>query len=571
MERLKKTLSEIDKKGYRAYKRLKGSYDFRSYRLFIDHVQGDPFASPSKFRTRVPLDKAGFSARLFSCSSRKTALEDYLARQFEKAIKSISKGRRGTGRSGVIHIDSGGQEIIQRTAFFVCDGFIEARFYVGLPARGRTVLGDHCLEIIDSEIPRIVGSSMFYKNIDSKELKDFLKVCEDQDHMRAQLDSLGLVSFIKNRSILPRRSGISQKPLPESETVLFESPEELETEIELPNAGIIKGMGVPKGITIIIGGGFHGKSTLLTAIEKGVYNHIPGDGREYVSTIPSAVKIRAEEGRSIQKVDISPFISDLPMGRDTLRFSTANASGSTSQAANIMEALECDTRLLMLDEDTSATNFLIRDDVMQKIVPKQKEPITPFIDQVLNIYKEYHASSILVMGGSSDYFSVCDNVILMDNYRPVLVTSKAKKAYESKKEKRIPEAVSGFKPIRVRIPIPASFDPYRGKRKKIKTRGFDEIIFGSHNIDLSAVSQIVDTSQVNAISAILEYSMKKSFIDGENDMRNILDRVFEDIEKYGLEILSFHEDGHPGSYAMPRRHEVAAAINRLRALKVRQK
>ena len=99
-------------------------------------------------------------------------------------------------------------------------------------------------------------------------------------------------------------------------------------------------MGIRKGITLIVGGGYHGKSTLLKALEAGVYNHIAGDGREFVITDDTAFKLRAEDGRSITGVDISPFIKNLPNKKDTVHFSTEDASGSTSQAANLMEALE---------------------------------------------------------------------------------------------------------------------------------------------------------------------------------------------------------------------------------------
>ena len=157
-------------------------------------------------------------------------------------------------------------------------------------------------------------------------------------------------------------------------------------------------------------------------MELGIYSHIPGDGREYVATDPKAVKIRAEDGRFVEKVNISPFIKSLPLLRDTLRFSTDNASGSTSQAANIMEALEMGARVLLIDEDTSATNFMIRDRRMQELVQKAHEPITPFIDKVRQLYQDQRVSTILVMGGSGDYFEAADTVIWMNNYRPFAVT-----------------------------------------------------------------------------------------------------------------------------------------------------
>jgi len=570
MEKLKKIISRIDHKSYKVYKQLKGNYEFKDFTLYIDHVQGDPFASPSKFRIRVLQAKAKFTSELFSNKSRKTALEDYISRAFDTSIKKESRGNRGTGNSGMVTIDSGKQEIIQRTSCVVNSEFVEVRFYVGLPARGRTVLGKQCLEMLTAEIPKIVNSSLFYHSLDEEEIKRHIELCEDQDYIRSILKENKLVSFIKNGSILPRRSGVSDSPLPISEAIAFKSPPELEVTLEAPNTGKITGMGIPEGVTLIIGGGFHGKTTLLKAIEKGIYNHIPADGREYSVTIDSAVKIRAEEGRSIQKVNISSFISNLPFGKDTVKFSTADASGSTSQAANIIETLECRAKLLLLDEDTSATNFLIRDEIMQKIVSKDKEPITPFIDQVKNIYKKFETSSVLVMGGSGDYFEVADTVILMDSYLPHLVTDKAKEIIKNRKDLREIESYEDFGDITERIPLPSSIDPFRGSKKNVKTRGLNNIIFGTQNIDLSSIEQIVDTSQVNSIADIILYTLQKNYIDGKNTLSNILNKVFDDIGKYGLDTISNFKNQHPGSYALPRKFEVAAAVNRLRSLKVLQ-
>ena len=570
MEKLKKIISSIDRMGYKASKQLEGKYDFGDFILFIDHVQGDPFASPSRCRVRVMQSIAGFDGKLFSNKSRKTALEDYISRAFDRSVKKECRGNRGTGKSGLITIDSGKQEILQRTSCIINSDFAEARFYAGLPARGRTILGDHCLEMLTGEVPIITRSSMLMQSLDKEKIRKHIEICEDQDHIRNILKENKLVSFIKNGSILPRRSGISDSPLPVSEAVAFKSPPQLEITLETPNEGKITGMGVPPGVTLIIGGGFHGKTTLLKAIERGIYNHIPSDGREYCITVDSAVKIRAEEGRNIQKVDISPFISNLPFGRDTVEFSTANASGSTSQAANIIEALELSAGLLLLDEDTSATNFLIRDEIMQKIVPKHKEPITPFIDQVKNIYRKLGTSSILVMGGSGDYFEVADTVIMMDSYQPAVVTKKAREIIQGRKDIRTAETPGPFRPVTGRVPLPSGIDPFRGGKKKVRSRGLDNVIFGFSNIDLSAVEQIVDSSQVNAISDIIIYALEKKYIDGKNTMTSALDMVFKDIEKYGLDIISDFKGQHPGSYALPRKFEVAAALNRLRTLKALQ-
>jgi len=569
MENLKKILSRLDGRGYKAYKELRGSYEFPQFTLYIDHVQGDPFASPSKVRARVAQDRAGFETRLFCNRSRRIALQDYVTRAFDQAIKNFGGTKKGSGKSGLITIDCGRQKILERTSSRIDEENVEVYFYVGLPARGRRILGDAALSIFTQQIPKMVESSMFFSSLEKKSLESFIDINEDQDHLRKSLKEKGLAAFIAEGSILPRRSGVSDKPLSASEAVSFKSPPELNISLSCPNRGSISGMGIPFGITLIIGGGFHGKTTLLSAIQEGIYNHVPGDGREYVISLEETVKIRAEEGRYIQKTDISPFISNLPFGKNTVKFSTANASGSTSQAANIIEALECKAGLLLLDEDTSATNFLIRDEIMQKIVSKDKEPITPLIDQVENMYEQHGASTILVMGGSGDYFEVADQVILMDSYRPLVVTPQAKRLVGRRKDIRKKEAPPSFGKITERVPQPESINPYKGRKKKIKSRGMDSITFGFEDIDLSSIEQIVDPSQLNAVSQIIYYAVEKKHINGKNTLCGLLEKIFEDIKKDGLSIISPYR-GHPGSYALPRRFEVAAALNRLRSLKVSQ-
>ena len=324
-------------------------------------------------------------------------------------------------------------------------------------------------------------------------------------------------------------------------------------------------MGIPEGVTLIVGGGYHGKSTLLSALEKGAYNHIPGDGRELVVTVDDSVKIRAEDGRFIENVDISPFIRNLPLGLDTRAFSSPDASGSTSQAANIMEALEVGARLLLVDEDTSATNFMIRDERMQSLVAKEKEPITPFIDKVKQLYADLGVSTILVMGGSGDYFDVADTVIMMDEYLPRDRTDEARRIAESFSTRRQFEGGARFGTVKARRPLPEGFNPRKGRHDQAKTsaRSIHAIAFGYHLIDLSQVEQLVDISQTRAIGDIIHYAMKR-YIDGERTLREILGLVEADLDRDGMDVICPYLKGN---YARPRRYEIAAAINRLRTLK----
>ncbi|MEG5031683.1 ABC-ATPase domain-containing protein [Microcoleus sp. AT3-D2] len=602
-ESLQRHLLQLDNRGYKAYKDIQGNYDFSEFTLIIDYVQGDPFASPSKFRVRVPPNIAQIPRQLFNSRSREIALRDYLTRQFDRAAHSISS-KRGTGKSGLIAVTGLGQEVLERTSAFIISsntsdienlGGVELRFAVGLPAGGRSILGLQAAEMLCEDIPQIVSQSLKYANLNAAECRRHVETVEDADWLRQQLAQNGLVAFVADGSILPRRSGVDNRPLLNN-AVAFQSPPSLKVEFNCPNRGLISGMGIPAGITLIVGGGYHGKSTLLRAIELGVYNRIPGDGRELVVTDPAAVKIRAEDGRSVAGVDISPFINHLPQGRDTAQFYTENASGSTSQAANIIEALEVGRRkkeegkgkkeeahsfvletelvaisegdlvpVLLVDEDTAATNFMIRDRRMQELIAKDKEPITPFIDKVKLLYADCGVSTILVMGGSGDYFDVADTVIALENFQANNVTKKAKEIAKNYSITRADEGGENFGEITQRVPIPASLDPSRGRRDvRVKVRDVDELAFGTEEIDLGAVEQIVDSGQLRAIAAAMVYA-KQQYMDGKRTLSEIIDLVMANIDAQGMDILSPFPEG---DFAMFRRFELAAAINRLRSLSV---
>ncbi len=567
LQDLRRILSRIDGKGYKAYKEIEGTYQAGTFTLFVDHVQGDPFAAPSRLRVRVPMKVAGFPGSSFSNRSRKVALADFLTRAFHSEAERLER-KSGSGKSGMISIDRPGQEILERTSVIITPEWVEARFVVGLPAAGRRVLGREAEKILTSKVPAIVERSLLYKALNHSALETHITTAEDADALRAALRKSGLVAFVANGSILPRRSGVDDRPLRQGTVVPFESPPSLTKAFRLPNRGLVRGMGVPEGITLIVGGGYHGKSTLLNAIELGVYNHIPGDGRELVVTVRDAVKIRSEDGRRVEKVNISPFINNLPFGRTTEAFCTDNASGSTSQAANIIEMLEVGAGVLLLDEDTSATNFMIRDHRMQELVAKEKEPITPFIDKVRQLFIDYRVSTILVMGGSGDYFDVADTVIMMDEYIPHDVTERAKEIARKYKAERRHEGGESFGKVTPRVPLAESLDPSKGRREvKIGARGVKTILFGTHAIDLSAVEQLVDPSQLNAIGQAMYYAREK-YMDGMRTLPGILEAVEQDIARGGLDVL----DRRPmGDYAEFRRYELAAAINRLRTLIVRSK
>ncbi len=565
-EDLKSTLARIDGRGYKAYKDLEGVFNFREYVLYIDHVQGDPFATPSQIRVRVSQDKSKFPKETFKNKSREIGLRDYLTRAFFEATKKFCRGNRGTGNSGLLTIDRPGQEILERTSVFITDDTVEARFLMGLPGFGRKIAGRQAEAMFFEELPRIVESSLLHKNLNKEELQQHVETAEDADFLRSQLDRLGLVAFVAEGAVLPRASGIDPRPLSQGRVVTFESPESLRVQVELPNHGSISGMGILRGVTLIVGGGYHGKSTLLKALENGIYNHVPGDGREFVVINPETVKIRAEDGRRIEKVNISPFINNLPFGQETNEFSTDDASGSTSQAANTAEALEIGAQALLIDEDTSATNFMIRDHRMQELVSKEKEPITPFIDKIQHLYRDLGVSTILVIGGSGDYFDVADHVICMIEYKPYDLTAEARSIADKYKAERKPEGGERFGKITNRIPQARSFDPRKGKRMvKISAKGLNSILFGRYHIDLSAVEQLVDPSQTKAVGEAILLAMKH--MDGRRTLKDLVGLVSAEIEEKGLDVLSLKP---AGDLAQFRGLELAAAVNRLRTLSVTQ-
>jgi len=554
-------LKHLDGKNYSAYKDIRDTYHFMDFTLIIDYIQGDPFASPSRFRLQIPHNIAGFPRDTFYNRSREIALSDFLARRFRTVAYEMYKAR-SAGKSGEINMPVMGPEILERTNVIINEQHIEARFHVGLPARGRRILGLQAMELLCEELPKVVNRSFKFESIDQSSLYRQLELSEDADFIRNKLISEHLITFVANGSILPRSSGNETTPLQE-EAIPFQSPPELEVSFECPNQGLVSGMGIPYGITLIVGGGFHGKSTLLNAISEGIYNHIPGDGRELVVTNPHVVKVKAEEGRNIHKVDIRAFIDHLPNNADTENFVTHNASGSTSQAANIMEALEMGTKAILIDEDTSATNFMIRDQRMQNLIEKENEPITPFIDKVRLMYEDLGVSSILVMGGSGDYLDVADRVIAMEKYQPVDVTEKAKSIAEKMPVERVREGGEEFGRVYRRRIFLKSLDPSKGKKSvNIKTRRTNYMGFGREEIELHAIDQLLDPGQLKAIAEAIIF-FKKDPESRELPLSDILIKLDQHIREYGLQSIS---QSARGDLVYFRPYEIAATINRHRGL-----
>ena len=576
-EELRQQLRSINRKSYPAYKGLKGLYHFGNYILSIDHVQGDPFASPSHVSIQISHRDTGFPVEYYKDTLTGTTLCDYLTRQFEKQVSQYSFRAKGSGKSGLLTVSHCGQEILSRTACEITEKGITARFFVGFPANGRTINATELEKILFDFLPVCIQKSFFYSSLNAKELQNYIELAEDQEFIRQTLPVKNLCAFIADGSILPRESGISSRPMKAS--VPFTSPDSLRISINLPHKGKITGMGIPKGITLIVGGGYHGKSTLLNALELGVYNHIPGDGREYVITDATAVKLRSEDGRFIKDVDISMFINDLPNKKDTRCFSTLDASGSTSQAAGIVESMEAGSHLFLLDEDTSATNFMVRDAFMQQVIQREKEPITPFLERAEDLYKKAGISTILVAGSSGAFFHIADTIIQMDNYVPKDITASVKKLCSQYPLPAV--SVTDFQlPHSHRImsrPAESSkrlihnsrgnhSDSGAAKPERLKTRisGTDGFSLGRQEIDLRYTEQLIDAEQTAALGLLLKYAVEH-LADGRRTLPEIVQFLWKNLSLHGLSFFTENQKISCG-YATPRIQEIYACLNRYRGL-----
>ena len=559
---LRSLLKSIDHKSYPAYKSTQGEYNFQKYILGIDHVQGDPFASPSRLNVQINGKNAGFPKEYYDTSYKRIALQDHLTRLFGKFLEKFSFKAKGSGKSGLISISRCGQEVLERTACEICpdNGNITMHFNVGFPANGRSI-NSRELDKIYFNSCRIVWNPPFFTKVSMQ--KSWNKLFFSQkisNFIRKQLPVLGLVAFVADGAVLPRQSGISQRPL--KSAVPFTSPESFRITLNLPHHGPITGMGIPKGITLIVGGGYHGKSTLLKSLELGVYNHITGDGREYVITDASAVKIRAEDGRSIKNTDISMFINNLPNGKDTRSFSTEDASGSTSQAANVIEAVEAGTTLFLIDEDTSATNFMIRDELMQRVVHRKNEPITPFIERVRTLYEENNISSIIVAGSSGSYFHVADYILQMDQYVPKDITTFAKEEAKAFPAVSLPNET--FMEPDFQRSFTCNQELKRNRRIKMKTLGKDAFSLNKETVDLRYLEQLADAEQTTALGYALLYA-QLHLMDGKKNVRQIVKELFDLMEKKGLSAI-LDSKYVKTNLAMPRKQEIFGCLNRYRKL-----
>lgn len=564
---LQRAIEAVDRRGYPGYKALRGRYDFGDFELSIDHVQGDPFAAPSKVSVWASHGRAGYPRTCFDAPYKRVAFEDYLVRRFGEALSHYSFKASGSGKSGLLATSRPGPEILERTACTCDERGVTLRFEAGFPARGRSIAAPELVKMLCDFVPRCVSSVLLAGRRRADEARAVADLAEDQQALRDELERRHLVAFVADGAVLPRASGVSSKPMGDARP--FRSPESLRVTVDLPHRGPTSGMAIARGVTLIVGGGYHGKSTLLKAVEAGVYNHVAGDGREYVVTDATAMKLRAEDGRIVRNVDISLFIDDLPNKADTSHFSTLDASGSTSQAASTIEAVEAGARTFLIDEDTSATNFMVRDALMQAVVGRDHEPITPFVERVRELYEQAGVSTVLVAGSSGSFFQKADTVIQMDCYEPFDITERAKRTAASFGADQVPDAPGFALPEHDRILGRVASRAGRGEgrrgrddRLKVKTHGKDELEVGKVSADLRFVEQLVDSEQTAALAQMVRVALERELLE-TCTLAEAVDLLFERLGEEGLAGLADHGYAACG-LALPRPQEVFACLNRLR-------
>ncbi|MGF1726162.1 P-loop domain-containing protein [Photobacterium nomapromontoriensis] len=544
MQLLESKLHKIDRHNYRSYSSLRGEYHFVDFDFFIDITQADPFAPASRVRARRKWSLTDLEWLKEKSPVYQRAARDFIARHFADLAQQIND----------IQIDRPGQTVLDRTAVVFDDDALELRFRVNLPSDGRTIIAKKTANLLTFTMPKIIRRATIARELPMDELKRHCETIEDQVALRQQLAENNLMAFIADDSILPRHAGNSDLPM--ADAVPFVSPEKLAVELTAPHRGKVRGMGIPKGITMIVGGGFHGKSTLLNAIESSVYDHIPGDGREYIVTDETASKIRAEDGRCVHNVDLTPYISNLPMGKDTSMFATQNASGSTSQASWLQESIEAGSNALLIDEDTSASNFMIRDERMQALITKSDEPITPLVDRISLLRDQLDISVLLVMGGSGDYLDVANTVIQMHNYQAVDVTEKAKAVVASHPTRRQLEGSAEITRPRTRkLNRSGLKDQLEDGKFRIQVKDKTSMRFGRELVDLQALEQVADSSQLHAIGWLwFQMAQGKGWEKAPSKAFGQMlanDDWFRSMPNYG-------------DIAKPRVIEVMAVLNRMR-------
>ena len=558
-------LAEIDGKPFAEYERLLGDFDFARYVIKCSKIEITRDAENPVFNIRVPQSIAELPGHLYDSPVRRTALEDYLVRNLCAVTERIARfNESGWARRNIL-IAEPGQKILPRTAVIVTKEYIDARIRIALPykvyATGeRLVDAEMARKVFFEDLPEVVSSSIFCCNLDLDEAEEFVNGMEDADRVRQTLSTLGLVSFVGEGSLLAREPN---SDLPDYERIApFEVSESAQTEIEVPNSGKIIGLGIPVGLTVVLGDAANGRKDFMSAIAAGVFNHIPGDGREAVVTVSDAVQIEVDRGRSVQEVNITPFLSEAEDGNPA-SYSTRSADSFISQAAGTIEALEVGARVLIFDENTSASAFLTTDARVAALLGST--PRASLAQRARQIVDELGIS--LVIGGENlvaEYIPLADTVLKVEDFQVTNITEEAKALNLALP----PEAAAvNLGPMlgRSRWIMPSSIDAAVGNKDVvIEAVDLKAIQFGRSVIELDSVPQIADESQTLTLGLLLYYAKLRYMQEGY-PLREMLDMIDRDLSSEGLGTIS---RDLRGDLARPRRYELAAALNRLPTFRV---
>ncbi|QHI68444.1 P-loop domain-containing protein [Tichowtungia aerotolerans] len=558
-------LAEIDGKPFAEYESLAGDYDFARYVIKCSAISTDKDADFPVFNIRVPQSIAELPGHLYDSPVRRTALEDMLARNLAEAVDQIARfDESGVARRHIM-VAQPGQKILPRTCVAVTKEYVDARIRISLPFKvmmsgERLVDGEMARKLFFEDLPEVISNSIFCCNLNIAEAENFVNTMEDSDRVRQALATMGLVSFVGEGSFLAREKDSDN---PDYDNIApFEVEGDVLAEVEVPNAGTIRGLGVPAGLTVVLGDDAGGRKSFMDALAAGVFNHVPGDGREHVLTVSDAVQIDADPGRSIQEINISPFFAEID-DADPSSYSTDSAGASVSQAAGIIEALEVGARVLLVDEDTSAPAFLTTDTRVASLLGET--PLSSLAQRARQMVDELGIS--LVVGGENlvaEYIPVADTVLKVEDFQVKDITEEAK-ALAIEPPPEAPAVNLGPMLARSRWIMPSSIDASVGRIDQlIQALDLKAVQFGRSVIELDSVSQLADESQTLTIGLLLYYAKLRYMQEGY-PLREMLDMIDRDLSTEGLGSIS---RDLRGDLARPRRYELAAALNRLPTFRV---
>ena len=562
MKALYQKIRTLNGKNYGLYKSLADKpWDFGDFALEFLHVQGDPYAPASRVVIKANLSMLGYAGEWGGSFERRLALSDFLHRKLSRLVKE-----RYPDKDAAIVFDTAGPEMLVRNSLWIDNGELRACLQVRLPGDGRKIQAEVAAEILTMVLPDLVSAGLYYSKSDEAALQEHFRVLAERKEILAQLESCGLCAFVPDGAVLPRASGLSELPL--EGAVPFTAPEQMAVTLNVCGREI-RGMGIPKGITVITGGAFHGKSTLLQALTRAVYPHIPGDGREGIVIDESALRVGVEDGRSVRGTDLSQFVRDLPGGVSTKNFNTLSASGSTSEAANLLEAMEAGSRAFLIDEDSSAVNFLIRDVRVRKLLGDDREPLIPLTDRIREISAQGY-SFILVAGACGDYLDLADNIVIMANYKAEC--AKNVSGVIASEAKQSTPAVSSARPfVGYMQPLQKSVRPTSAveRQVKVKLSGDTLLQIGFLVSDTSRLNTLVDKQQRLGAGFVLLNLLQNAASNSESsDASNAGDSVavtiqklYEKIQNVGFRNLP---QGMSREMSLPRVVDIACVAFRLR-------